>query len=105
MLSRRTFLATTLGLLLQPQQVFAKRAPEIKHVGPHSLSRQEWPPSIAPDFVSIVDKGYALLSDQSGRLAIVDFKREDGPQVIGELVGIGKRIVDLVTTQHRAYAI
>lgn len=105
MLSRRSFLAATLGILLQPQSSFAKRAPEVKHLGPHTLSRQEWPPAIAPDFVSIVDKGYALLSDQSGRLAIVDFKREEGPQVIGELVGIGKRIVDLVTTQNRAYAI
>ncbi len=106
MLSRRSFLAATLSLLIQPSGAIAKKKPvEIKKFGPHTLAREQWPPAIAPDFISIVDKGYALLSDQTGRLAIVDLKRESGPVVVGELFGIGRKIVDLAVTQHRVYAI
>lgn len=109
MLSRRTFLAVSLGLLFQPIDALAarkkKKAPEVKALGPRTLSREQWPPAIAPDFIAPVDKGYVLLSDQTGRMAIVDLKREEGPVVIGELGGIGKKIVDLAATAQRAYAI
>jgi hypothetical protein len=109
MLSRRSFLAASLGLLFAPEQALAapkkKKPVEIKKFGPRTLSREQWPPAISPDFVSIVEKGYAMLSDQSGRLAIVDLKREQGPAVIGELLGIGKKTVDMAVVQHRAYAL
>lgn len=106
MLSRRCFLFASFGLLFQPESALAKKKPvEIKKFGPRTLSREQWPPAISPDFVSIVDKGYALLSDQSGRLAIVDLKRELGPLVIGELTGLGKKTVDMAIAQHRAYAL
>jgi hypothetical protein len=106
MLSRRFFLAATLTLLLEPQSAFAKkRAPQVKGLGPHTLAREEWPPAITPDFIEIIDKGYALLCAQSGRLAIVDFKKEEGPQVIGELNGLGKKVIDLALSQHRVFAL
>jgi hypothetical protein len=105
MLSRRTFLAASLGLLMQPLDVLAKKKAELKTLGPHTLSKQEWPPSIAPDFIAAVDKTYTLLADQTGRLAIVDLHREEGPQVIGELTGIGRKVIDLTVSQHRAYAL
>lgn len=108
MLSRRSFLAASIGLLLQPERALAakkKKPVEVKKLGPRTLAREQWPPAISPDFIAVVDKGYALLADQSGRLTIVDFKREQGPAVIGELVGIGRKTVDLVVVQHRAYAL
>ena len=109
MLSRRCFLAASLGLLLQPEVALAKakKPTETRKVGfgPRTLSREQWPPAISPDFIAIGERGYALLADQSGRLAIVDLKQEQGPIVIGELVGIGKKTVDLAVVQHRAYAI
>lgn len=107
MLSRRSFLAASLGVLLQPGAALAakKKPVEVRKLGPHTLALEQWPPAISPDFVSIVDRGYALLSDQSGRLAIVDLKREQGPLVIGELFGIGKKTVDMAVTTHRAYAL
>jgi hypothetical protein len=107
MLSRRSFLAASLGLLFQPERAWAakKKPIEVKKLGPRTLSREQWPPAISPDFISVVDKGYALLADQSGRLAIVDLKREQGPIVIGELVGLGRKTVDLAVSQHRAYAL
>jgi hypothetical protein len=106
MLSRRIFLLGSASLALMPAWALAKKSKQIAAPsGAHTISRQEWPPAIAPDYVAIVDKGYALLSDQLGRLAIVDFKREDGPHVIGELSGVGKKVVDFTAGQHRAYAI
>lgn len=107
MLSRRSFLAAWLGLLLQPESAYAakKKPAELKKFGPRTLAREQWPPAISPDFISIGEKGYALLSDQSGRLVIVDLKREEGPAVIGEITGIGKKTVDMAVIQGRAYAL
>lgn len=95
------------GLLAFPVGAFAKkRVPAVVlKAGPHTLYKEQWPPAIQPDFLAVVDKGLALLSDQAGRLAIVNFKREQGPQVVGELSGIGKKIIDLTTSAHRCYAI
>lgn len=83
----------------------AKRGKAPVIAGPHSLAKQEWPPAITPDFVGVVDKGYALIANQSGRLAIVDLKREDGPLVVGELTGLGKKVIDLCLAPKRAYAL
>lgn len=106
MLPRRSFILASLGLFFAPHRALAKKRPvELNLAGPRTLSKEEWPPAIQPDFLAIADKGFALLSDQSGRLAIVNFKREEGPQVIGELTGIGKKIIDMTTTPHRAYAL
>lgn len=109
MLSRRSFIAASLGLLLQAECVLAKakKPVELKKVGfgPRTLAREQWPPAISPDCISIVERGYALLADQSGRLAIVDLKREQGPVVVGELVGIGRKTVGVAVAQHRAYAL
>ncbi len=106
MFSRRQFILGSLGFVLCPQAALSRRAKnEAKATGIRSICREAWPPAISPDYAAIVDKGYALFSDQSGRLAIVDLKREDGPHVVGELFGIGKKTVDLTCGQHRAYAI
>ncbi len=118
MISRRSILLNWLGAnLLGPvildsagQSCFArgrkqKAKPEPVLGGPRTLSRQEWPPAITPEYVGIVDRGYACLADDMGRLAVVDLKREDNPQVIGELFGIGRKVVAFSITQHRAFAV
>jgi len=108
MLSRRSFIAASFGLLFQPEFALAakkKKPVEVKKFGPRTLSREQWPPAISPDFVSIVDKGYALISDHTGRLAIVDLKREEGPLVIGELGALAKNTIDMAVLQGRAYAL
>lgn len=109
MLSRRLFLFASLGVLIQPAEVFAaakkKKPAELRKLGPRTLSREEWPPSISPEFIAISERGYALLSDQSGRVVIVDLKREEGPAVIGELGGLGRKTIDMAVIQGRAYAL
>lgn len=90
-----------------PASAKKKIKPKVEvHVGsPRTIARQEWPPSITPEYVGVVDRGYACFADDMGRLAIVDLKREDNPQVIGELFGIGRKVVALSITQHRAFAV
>jgi hypothetical protein len=103
---RKSITLLLLALLAQSQISLAKKQPVVvKPFGPHTLAREQWPPAIAPDFVKIVDKGFALIGDQSGRLAIVDLKREQGPQVMAELSGLGKKIIDVAITPHRIYAL
>ena len=113
MISRRSLLASWLGsyLLLAGEAGWALgvRKPKVKVEpvigGPRTLSRQEWPPAISPEYIGIVDKGYACFADDVGRLAIVDLKREDNPQVMGELFGIGRKVVATAITLHRAIAV
>ncbi|MBX9687441.1 MAG: hypothetical protein K2X27_12110, partial [Candidatus Obscuribacterales bacterium] len=112
MISRRILLLSWLGAyVLGPEALAAwaarkaKAKPEPLVGGPRTLARQEWPPAISPEYVGIVDKGYACFADDMGRLAIVDLKREDNPQVMGELFGIGRKVVALSITQHRAFAV
>lgn len=111
MISRRALLATWLGAyaLAQVPSFAIGRKPKVQAApvlgGPRTLARQEWPPAITPEYVGIVDKGYACFADDMGRLAIVDLKREDNPQVMGELFGIGRKVVALAITQHRAIAV
>ncbi|MBX9722458.1 MAG: hypothetical protein K2X81_13755, partial [Candidatus Obscuribacterales bacterium] len=97
--------ATVLGAALPSWARKAKVKIEPVIGGPRTLSRQEWPPAITPEYVGIVDKGYACFADDMGRLAIVDLKREDNPLVMGELFGIGRKVVALTITQHRAIAV
>lgn len=110
MISRRTLLLSCLGALVIESEARARarnpRAkPEPVPGGPRTLARQEWPPAITPEYVGIVDKGYACFADDMGRLAIIDLKREDNPLVMGELFGIGRKVVALAITQHRAFAV
>lgn len=105
MLSRRVFLAAGLGILLTPSSAIARKQRAHAVSGPHTLAREQWPPSMTPDFLSVLDKGNALIADQSGRLAIVDLKHEQGPQVLGELSGIGRKIVDMKAGTKRACAL
>lgn len=115
MISRRTLLASWLGASLfgtgsaalaaawaRKPKVLVAPAPTY---GPRTLARQEWPPAITPEYVGIVDKGYACFADDMGRLAIVDLKRDDNPQVMGELFGMGRKVVALSISQHRAFAV
>jgi hypothetical protein len=108
MFSRRLFLLGSLSFLVSPQLALAaKKKPKLPppKAGPHSLAKHAWPPALSPDHIAIVDKGNVMLSDQSGRLAIVDLRQEDGPHVIGELSGIGKKIIDMTTSGARTYAL
>ncbi len=115
MISRRTLLASWLGASIFGSSTAAlaaawARKPKIAPAaaptyGPRTLARQEWPPAITPEYVGIVDKGYACFADDMGRLAIVDLKREDNPQVMGELFGLGRKVVALSISQHRAVAV
>lgn len=112
MISRRTLLASWLGayLLTAGDSAWALgRKPKVKVEpvigGPRTIARQEWPPAISPEYIGIVDKGYACFADDMGRLAIVDLKREDNPQVMGELAGIGRKVVAVAITLHRAIAV
>lgn len=110
MITRRSLLGGALGVLVFGNDAFAfarkpKAKPEPVIGGPRTLARQEWPPAITPEYVGIVDKGYACFADDMGRLAIVDLKRDDNPLVMGELFGIGRKVVALSITQHRAFAV
>ncbi|MBY0358004.1 MAG: hypothetical protein K2W82_08385 [Candidatus Obscuribacterales bacterium] len=111
MISRRFFLISSLSLIsafdLLPAQAAKKVKPkvEVSRGGPRTIARQEWPPAITPEYAGIVDRGYACFADDMGRLAVVDLKREDNPQVIGELFGIGRKVVALSILQYRAFAV
>lgn len=111
MISRRGFILSSLGMLLlsNPALALARKpknpVPELPQGGPRTLARQEWPPAISPEYVGIVEKGYACFADDMGRIAIVDLKREDNPLVIGELTGLGRKVLGLAFAPYRAYAV
>ena len=111
MISRRSFVLSSLGMLLlsNPALALARKpknpVAEAPLGGPRTLARQEWPPAIAPEYVGIVEKGYACFADDMGRIAIVDLKREDNPLVISELTGTGRKVLGLAFAPYRAYAV
>lgn len=109
MLTRRNFLLTSLGFAFLPEfslPAYAKRKPAPKmKVGPHTLVRQAWPPAIAPDHVSIVDRGYTCFADEFGHIVIVELKKAESARVIGELTGLGRKLIDFCAIPHRAFAI
>jgi len=108
MLSRRHFLLSSFGLLASHGSclpAWAGHHSGSGRSGAHSLCRQDWPPAIVPDRVVFVEKGLSCVTDQFGRLAIVDLKKEEGARVIGELRGIGRRVQDFTAPGHRAYAL
>lgn len=111
MLTRRNFLLTSLGFAFFPEfslPAFAakRKKPAIKmKSGPYTVVRQAWPPAISPDRVAIVDRGYTCFADEFGHIAIVELKRPDSARVIGELAGLGRKLIDFCAIPHRAFAI
>lgn len=111
MLTRRNFLLSSLGLAFFPEfsipaYARAKKKPAAKiKSGPYTLVRQAWPPAIAPDHVAIVDRGYTCFADEFGHIAIVELKKADSARVIGELTGLGRKLIDFCAIPHRAFAI
>jgi hypothetical protein len=115
MLSRRRFLLGSvaglgvLGEIAGP--ALAKKAP--KHAasesGPRVLSRQSWSPASSADFIGLIDNDRCCLIDETGRLTIVDLSKstdEAGTAgVLGELDGIGKKILDVCFIPKKAYAL
>ncbi|HEY9787213.1 MAG TPA: hypothetical protein V6D17_17620 [Candidatus Obscuribacterales bacterium] len=76
--------------------------------GPQTLSREHWPPAIIPDHVGL-SAGYLCISDEFGHLAIVDLRRPGNPKtpvrVIGELSGLGRKVVGFAVAGNRAFAL
>jgi hypothetical protein len=118
MLSRRSFLLASFGTLtlgeLTQSYNFAlakktPRAPVI--VGPHSISREDWPPAIMPDHVGITGSGYICFTDDFGRLAIVDLrhavtdKDKSAIKIVGELNGIGTKVIDFAFGPQSAHGL
>jgi hypothetical protein len=118
MLNRRRFLLGSLGSLGFVSQFWTPIVPalakKVKFLsappsGPHILARQSWSPAISADFIGLIDDKHCCLTDDSGRLSVVDLIKEaddsDAPIVLSELNGIGKRIIDFSVAQKRAYAL
>jgi hypothetical protein len=111
MLSRRAFLAG--GLAVSVQSMFlmpalAKKNRTAVVSGPRVLSREDWPPPIAPSQVGVTDKGLCCFTDEFGRLALMDFRGKKGTksaQLIGKVSGIGKRVIDFRVTGSKGYAL
>jgi len=67
MLSRRAFLAGGLAVSVQSMFLMPSLAKKNKTVlvsGPHVLSREDWPPPIAPSQVGVTDKGLCCFTDE-----------------------------------------
>lgn len=110
MLSRRLFLLSSLTFLGAPGLYASALAARRKQAapaksGPRSIARQDWPPAIVPNHIAITGGGLVAVADEFGRLALIDFKRAEGPRVAGELSGLGKRLLDFVLAGQRAYAL
>ncbi|MBX3072309.1 hypothetical protein KF707_04595 [Candidatus Obscuribacterales bacterium] len=118
MLSRRSFLSRAFGSLiffeltecLPAHAKLKKKAKPVTITGPHSLSKEAWPPAIVPDHVDIDRKGYLVFSDQFGRFSVVDLRKAGSasaktpPKVVAELSGIGKRVVALKVGKAQSFA-
>lgn len=120
MLSRRSFLSRAFGSLIlfelnecapaRAARLIKKKTKQVVITGPHSLSKQAWPPAIVPDYVDIDKKGYLCFSDQFGRFSIVDLRKAGSakfpPKVVAEMALPCKRLLGLkVAKQSYAYAL
>ncbi|HEY9778282.1 MAG TPA: hypothetical protein V6C81_31255 [Planktothrix sp.] len=110
-LSRRFFLLSSLASAAgsywsAPVAWASKHAPLAS--GPRPLARQDWAPAIVPDHIG-VDRGYCIFTDEFGRLAVVDMRKPDNPKspphVVGELSGLGKKVVDFKVVPGRGYGV
>lgn len=87
-----------------------KAKPAAPVSGPHSVAKAEWPPAIIPDFASVANlPGYSLFCDEFGRMSVVDIRRPGNPKtpvkVLGELSGLGRRVIDFTSFGTRAYVL
>jgi hypothetical protein len=111
MLSRRAFLAGGLAVSVQSMFLMPALAKKNKNAvvsGPRVLSREDWPPPIAPSQVGVTDKGLCCFTDEFGRLALMDFRGKKGTksaQLIGKVSGIGKRVIDFRVSGSKGYAL
>ena len=92
------------------KSLIKKKAKQVVINGPHSLSKQAWPPAIVPDHVDIDKKGYLCFSDHFGRFSIVDLRKAGSakfpPKVLAELTLPCKRVLSLkVAKGSYAYAL
>jgi hypothetical protein len=91
-----------------PLPTLAKKTKAALVSGPHILSREDWPPPIAPSQVGVTDKGLCCFTDEFGRLAVMDFRAKKGTrsaQLIGKVSGIGKRVIDFRVSGSKGYAL
>jgi hypothetical protein len=118
MVSRRSFLVGSLSGLVTALELTNPLAASAKKVsrtqsysGPHSISREDWPPAIVPDHVGIIDKGYLCFTDDFGRLAVVDLRKiqpngdKNSVKIIGELNGLGNKVIDFAFSNQAAYGL
>lgn len=116
--SRRSFLLSsfkwTLGSFLLStgfQPALARKTPRatVGLRGPHTLSRDQWPPAILPAHVGIADKGYLCFTDDFGQLAIIDMRKPvpgKAPyKIVASLGSLGNKVVDFAITQNAAYGL
>jgi len=106
MLTRRLFLLGALNLSLTSiyPALARHRITGLHATGLRCLAKQEWPPSILPNRVDFLRNGYACLTDETGRLIIVDFSSGNF-KVVGQLFGLGKRLIDFRIVNHRGYGL
>ena len=92
----------------EPGQARKKRRSAEKE-GTHVIAKKPWPPAISPDFVLSLKRDKLLVANKYGRLSIVDFRKAGykgtEPTVMGEISGIGKKLVSIDSESSKAYAL
>lgn len=107
-ISRRLFLLSGISVIqpFWPVQAIARGKQKAVKSGIRSIAKQDWAPAIAPDRVTLLDKGLSCFTDPYGRLAIVDLRhKEDASRVLGQLNLQSKRVIDFAAVRQRAYAL
>jgi hypothetical protein len=115
MLSRRAFLLIS-GLALTPESTLLLPASAKKKTlellsGPRLISRQDWPPPIAPSQIGITERGVCCFTDQYGRLALIDFRKSGKKgksqpvQLLGKVSGLGKKVIDFAVSGNKGFAL
>ena len=112
MLTRRAFLVG--GLAVSVESMFLLPSWAKKHKteaanGPHLLSKNDWPPPIAPSQVGVTDRGLCCFTDEFGRLALMDFRPKKNEKhtttLLGKISGLGKRVIDFRISGSKGYAL
>lgn len=88
---------------------WAKKTPRTPALlGPHVLSREDWPPAIVPDHVGLADKGYLCFTDEFGRLAVVDMRKPTPAspfKLVAEINSLGNKVADFAVNPLAAYGL